>query len=111
MAPAASAKRGAAIESDAGAGVLRRKTDRDRRGNAILSHLAHHVGDVRLPVAHAHIDREAERLGEQASLFQGEFRQRAGSNETVTVTNLFDHRFGHGAPAGDIAQVLGNLVE
>ncbi len=111
MAPAGFGKDGAAIESHAGAGILWRKTDSDRRGNAILSHLAHHVGDVRLPVAHADIDREAERLGKQASLLQGELGQRARSNQTVTVTNLFDHRFGHGASAGDIAQVLGNLIE
>ena len=70
-------KGSAAIESHAGAGVLRRKTDRHRRGDAILTHLAHHVGDVRLPVAHADVDREVEGLGEQAPLLQGELGQRA----------------------------------
>ena len=77
MAPAGLGKGGAAIESHAGAGVLGRKTDGDRRGNAVLTHLAHHVGDIRLPVAHAHIDREVERLGEQAPLLQRELGQRA----------------------------------
>ena len=70
-------KGGAAIEADAGAGVLRRKADGDGRGDAILAHLAHDVGDIRLPVAHADIDREAELLGEQAPLLQGELGQRA----------------------------------
>ena len=35
----------AAIESHTGAGVLGRKTDSNRRGNAIVTHLAHHVGE------------------------------------------------------------------
>jgi hypothetical protein len=104
-------KGGAAIEPNAGAGVLRCKTDNDCRGNAVLTHLAHHVDDVRLPVAHARIDRQAKRLGKQSSLFQGELRERAGANKTVAVANLGDDRFGHGPPGGDIAQVLGYLVE
>jgi hypothetical protein len=102
MAPAASAK---------AAGVLRRETDGHGRGNAILTHLAHHVCDVRLPIAHADIDRQAKCAGEQVPLLQGELSQRARANKTVTVTNFFHHRCRHGTPTGDIAQVLGNLIE
>jgi hypothetical protein len=44
-------------------------------------------------------------------LLESEFRERARTNKTVAVTNLCHDRLGHGAPAGDIAEVLGNLVE
>ncbi len=83
-------KDGAAVESHTGAGVLWRKTNGHRGANAILTHLANNIRDVRPPVAHADIHREFQRLGEQAALLQGELRQRARADETVTVTDLFN---------------------
>ena len=103
MASRGRGKGGAAIEPNAGAGILGCKTDNDCRGDAILAHLAHHIGNVGSPVAHAYIDWQAEGLREQAALFLCELRERAGSNKSVTVTNFFDHRFGHRAPTRDIA--------
>jgi hypothetical protein len=44
-------------------------------------------------------------------LLESEFRERARTNKTVAVANLCDDRPGHGTPAGDIAEVLGYLVE
>ncbi len=96
-------KGGAAIQSDAGAGILRGETDHHSRGDSIFAHLAHYIGDVGLPVTHAHIHGQAECLGKQAPLLLRELGQGTRSNKTVTVTNLFDDRFRHGTSAGYVA--------
>ena len=49
---------GAAVEADAGAGVLRGEADGLEAGDAVGTHLGDYVGDVGMPVAHADVDGE-----------------------------------------------------
>ena len=49
---------GAAVEADAGAGVLRGEADGDEAGDAVGAHLGDDVGDVGMPVAHAGVDAQ-----------------------------------------------------
>src|SRR5271165_1711324 len=52
----------AAIQSDAGARVLRRETYRDDLADAILAHLPGNVCNIWLPVAHADVNGKAKLL-------------------------------------------------
>ncbi len=76
---------GGAIEADAGAGVLRREADGLEAGDAIGAHLREHVRDVRVPVAHADIDRNAERLAQEAALQQGPAGERRAFGQRLVT--------------------------
>lgn len=91
---------GAAIQANAGAGILRRKADDDGTRDAVIAHPAHHVGNVGLPVAHAHIDRQAEFALEQPPLLQRERGQGAAADQREAMANFFDDRRRHFAAAG-----------
>ena len=52
---------GAAVEADAGAGVLRGEADGFEFADAVGAHLGDDVGDVGMPVAHADVDGEPQR--------------------------------------------------
>ena len=115
---------GAAVKADAGARVLRREADGDDARDAVGTHPADHVFDVRVPVAHARVDRQrmtgsGERGFERAGLREGPAGERrrfnsglvAETNLGVAVLEFFHHFMREGATSGDLGEVLGHLAE
>jgi len=88
-------------------------------GHAVGFHLGHDVVDVRVPVAHADVDRSADMLLQEFGLSQGPtgqgrlFGQRfvAQADFSVAVLEFFDDVLGHGAAVGDFGEVFGHVVE
>ncbi len=77
---------GAAVEAHAGARVLRCKAKDGGFFNAVGAHLAHHVGNIGTPVAHAHVDLDGlslmgEFFFDQAGLLHGDLGERAAADE------------------------------
>ncbi len=114
----------AAVEADRGAGVLRRKADGNDAGDAVGAHLTHDVGDVRVPVAHRHVDGQRRASGdeggfERTGLGEGPAGEGRGfiagfSTEAdlgVAVLQFLDDLMREGAAAGDFAEVFGHLAE
>lgn len=103
---------------------MRGKTDGDEAGNAVGADLADDIGDVRMPVAHAHVNAErcsggGERLLEQMSLGEGPSGERwsfvAGSfAETylgIAMLQFFHNFVRERATAGDLGEVFGHLTQ
>ena len=98
------------VEPHAGARILRSQANRHRAGHAIGAHLRHHVGDVRLPVAHAHVHRHPELLAQQPSLLQRQPRQRAAANRREPVLHFFHGLLRQRTSARHAHQILGNFL-
>jgi hypothetical protein len=109
----------AAVEADAGTGVLGGEADGLDVGDAVGTHLGYDVGDVGVPVAHADVDGEVERFAEELALEEGpagEGRRLGarGFGEAdlgVAVLEFFDDGWGERAAVGDVGEVLGHLAE
>ena len=105
-----------AIETHAGARVVGRETDDRSLLHAIGAHLPDHLGDVRAPVSHGHVNRNGLGAGSQlcfdhARLLEGDLGERAASDERIAALNLFDHLRRQRPSAGHVAQVFGNLLD
>jgi hypothetical protein len=108
--PLGVAAHGAAIEADAGAGVLRRQADGDDALVLLTRNRLDRFGYEGLPVAHADEDRHLQGLRKLIGLQKcpaGKWRE---TDERIAMANLFEDGWRQRASAGDVAQKLGNLV-
>ena len=101
----------AAIEADAGAGILWSEADGGSGGDAVVDHLLHCRGDIRLPVAHADVDRYSGVLRQQTRLRTRDLRQRAFANQAIAMGYLVDGCLWQCAATGHVAEILGYFVE
>src|SRR6185312_12774580 len=74
----------AAVESNRGAGVLRRKADGGKLADAVGAHFADGVRDIGLPVSHADINRHTEVRWKKLSLQMSDASERARADERIT---------------------------
>src|SRR5665213_907103 len=98
----------APVKAHAGARILRRHADHGSLFHAVGPHLPHHIGYVRPPVPHTHVNRNRLATRGKFSLHQSrllhrDFRKWTVPNERVAVLNLLDHRLRQRTPAGYIA--------
>ncbi len=110
---------GAAVEADAGAGVLRGEADGFEFADAFGAHLGDDVGDVWDASCACRRRREPRWLLRGAGLAEGPLGEgwgfgAAGFGEAdlgVAVLEFFDDLGGEGAASGDFAEVFGHLAE
>ncbi len=80
-----------AIQSYAGARVLRSQTDDHGTGDAVGLHPTHRLRDKRLPVAHAHVDGQFQFFRQEIALLQRQLCKRGPANQPVAMPHFFDH--------------------
>ena len=102
----------ALVEAHAGARVLRREADHGSFFDAVGAHLAHYVGDVGTPVAHADVDADrfvlrGEFRFDESSLLHGDLGERAAADKRVAMLNFFDDGCGSGRPLTTLRRYSG----
>src|SRR5580698_1342050 len=100
-----------AVETDAGARILRRQADDDGPAHTIRNHGADGIRDVGLPVAHADVYTEAELMSEKVALFQRKLGQRRAADQAITVLDLFDDLWRQSAASGHTQKKFRDLVD
>src|SRR5262249_8230663 len=100
-----------AVAADTGARILRRKADSDHMLDAIRCNFPDHIGDERFPVPHGNVNGKVNLARQKLSLARSDFVERRMADERVTMFYLFEHLRRHGASAGDIVQILGDIVD
>ena len=101
---------GGAIESNAGARILRRQTDRDSAADSVRRHGTDRVRDERLPVAHADVYRQPQIACQQFTLPQSQLGQRRASDQSVAMLTSSTTCGGKRPSAGNLPQKLRNLI-
>ena len=99
-----------AIESHAGARVLRGQADDDGARHAVRLHGGNRVGDKRLPVTHSHVHRQLQFFRQQFPLAQREDRQWRPPDQPVAMLHFLDHFRWHGPAAGNLVQKFRDFV-
>ena len=99
-------------EYDAG----RAGREHQRACDAVVAHLPHRVGDVRLPVAVAPVDRQVDAVRREVRSQRGDQRavlrvdRRHAAEVLVVLGDLGQPLVGHAAAAGDVAQERHDVV-
>ena len=99
------------VEPYAGPGVVRRKADNNRVGDAVFRHLAHRVGDIGLPVAHADVGRHSALTRDPFGLAQGDLGKRRAPDQTVAMLDFAHDRLGQRASAGYVEQIFRDIFD
>src|SRR5579871_1260382 len=99
----------ALIQTDARGRVLRRKTDRQHLLYASYGHLTHRIRNERLPIAHAHVNRQAQLFLHGLRLRHGKLGKRGFADSHITVANLFHHHLWNQPSPGDVPHEFWNV--
>ena len=94
------------VRADGHPGIVRRHHDRDEPPIVIGHDLLDRVHDVRVPVPHPDVDRDANLAGEGRALRLGDREdRRAAADHLVAVSDLGDQLRAGGPPAAHVQEV------
>ena len=99
-----------AIETHAGARVLRSQADDHSALHPVRLHGRNRVRHEGFPVTHADVNRQPQFFGQQFALAQSKFGQRGLSNQPVTVLYFLNHFLWNRPAAGNLIQKLRYVI-
>jgi hypothetical protein len=89
---------------------VRRQANCHHAPKAAPANFSYCFGDERMPVSHSDEDRHPQTAGQGLGLSLRMPQQGRATNELVASLHFFDHRRWQRAPAADVQQKLGHVL-